>query len=249
MKHLQKVIVIASLTVPISSFAEDYTSPIEPSTPERGNYENSAVPDVQGRELGEPCTAVTTDYAAFFRDMWEDKPPLLNECGLGALVNFNLLQGFDPIGKILNAIKGAVCGVINDKVHDPFVRKINSKLEQYNRWVNDTNNQYSGWIDQETRNLQYSIYDPRTRYNKDGLTFSGLTPMDPVGNPYANPGQQGSGDGQPAGEGSDEIINESGGGTTTVITGGDGEDVNIFQPGEDQTDDSSGWEDLYQLYQ
>ena len=137
---------------------------------------------------GEPCQASKRDYAAYFEDLYQPGPSLLNECALGSIINFDVLKAFDPFGKLLAAIKGAVCGFIRDEIHDPFVSTINDKISQANAWTRARNNGYSDWIDEETRNLQHSIYDPTTRFEKPPAYEPSLTQGDAGNNANGNSG-------------------------------------------------------------
>lgn len=119
----------------------------------------------------EPCESAFTAYHRFFAEMFPEPTSLLNECALGSLIDMQLLQGFDPFGKLLAAIRGAMCGFIKDEVHDPFRNAINKPMSKANQWVNSTNQSYGNWIDQEARNLQEGIYNPNRHYDKSGLNY------------------------------------------------------------------------------
>lgn len=119
----------------------------------------------------EPCESAFTAYHRFFSEMFPEPTNLLNECALGSLIDMQLLQGFDPFGKLLGAIRGAMCGFIKDEIHDPFRESINKPMSKANQWVNSTNQAYGDWIDQEARDLQEGIYNPKRHYDKNGLNY------------------------------------------------------------------------------
>lgn len=116
------------------------------------------------------CESVFTAYHRFFETMFPSPPSLLNECALGRLIDMRLIQGFDPIGSLLKAIRGAMCGFIKD-LHDPFVNSINSKMNKANQWVDSTNQSYSDWIDETSRDLQKELYNPKKDFKGDQYKF------------------------------------------------------------------------------
>ena len=229
--------------------SQKFQSPAEPSTPERGTItgEKELKPQL---DPNAPCKATYTDYAEAYMK-WVEKPPsVLNECGLGRLVNFKLLQGFDPFGAMINAIKGAVCGFIKNEISDPFVNKLNAKISQANRWVDDTNDQYSSWIDETARDVGSSIYDPRSNFVKNSFPSAAAYPdrtapnyNDPANEPEVtvpdDPGNQ-----------TDEDILDDGG-SITVGENEDGNDVIVTgdPTGNDTSLPSTDWENIYNLYE
>ena len=120
-----------------------------------------------------PCQASKRDYAAYFLDLYESKEPLMNECGLGKLIDFNVLELFDPFGSILDSMRGAVCGLVKD-IHDPFVTSLNRKISSANAWMRQQERGYADWVDQASRNAAGSIYDP-TRHNVKDQWFNPST--------------------------------------------------------------------------
>src|SRR5690606_29658077 len=122
------------------------------------------------------CESAFTAYHRIFETMFTEPESLMNEYALDSLIDMNKLMGFAPIAVILNAIKGAMCGFIKNEIHDPFIERINKPMSKANQWVNSTNQSYADFIDQETRNLQQSLYDPTSRYDKSGLQFPAPLP-------------------------------------------------------------------------
>lgn len=232
----------------MSAYGADYDTPQQPEgAPERQDYPARQTPQMAVSELGgEPCRATRTDYAAYFVDLFEDDPPLLNECALGSLINFDVLQGFDPFGKILNAIKGATCGLIKDKIHDPFISKINSKISEANRWTQATNNQYSSWIDQSARDAAAAIYDPTTRFDKTGTRISSPRVNDSdIPNINQDETEQDSGILPVSPEVTDEdLLNDGGSIAIEDDDPNDGQEIIIFRD-----DNSTGWQDIYNVYE
>lgn len=161
---------IALLLVAIhGAHAEAPASGVEPDSAATRDVTATASfdPPADTMDTDQPCEASSRNYFQYYRGLWDEKGPLLNECGLGGLIDFRALQGFDPFGRILSAIKGAVCGAIRDQIHDPFVAMINQPIDQANRWSAAKNNQYGDWIDETARNAADAIYDPSERYNMD----------------------------------------------------------------------------------
>lgn len=106
-----------------------------------------------------PCAAAKRDYAAYFSDLYNSDTPLMNECALGSLMNFDTLKLFDPMGQILDAMRGAACGLIRDNVN-PFITNFNRKVSSANQWVSDQNRGYSDWVDEEARKAAGAVYAP-----------------------------------------------------------------------------------------
>ncbi len=196
------------------------------------------------------CESAFTAYHRFFETMFPEPDSLLNECALGPLIDMNKLMGFDPIGGILNAIKGAMCGFIKNEIHDPFINSINKPMSKANQWINSTNQSYSDFIDQETRNLQQSIYDPHRHYDKSGLKFPDSLPP-----PNANPGGQQA---QPpvatvpeqeTPEEREERIKgeilDSGGGISETVIDSDGNETDYFYTAPEVNND---WTEIYNIY-
>lgn len=231
-----------------------FQSPAQPSIPERGGIPNSQqlTPQI---DPDAPCHGSSTDYAEMYM-AWIEKPPsLLNECGLGRLINFQLLQGFDPFGAMISAIKGAVCGFIKNEISDPFVNKINARISDANRWVQDTNSQYSSWIDESARQLGQSIYDPRSHFarttfpegmappsNTQPPTNSFPYPAEPTEPPISNPTPT-----LPAEPTDDDILD--GGGSVDIGDNDDGTGIIISDPTPSTGFDDSNWDTMYNVYE
>ncbi len=148
-----------SLQAAIPPAGSDLARPLETLNSERqatGSV-NSDILDTS------PCQASKRDYASYFLDLYESKEPLMNECGLGKLIDFDVLELFDPFGSILDSMRGAVCGLVKD-IHDPFVTSLNREISATNAWMRQQERGYSDWVDEASRNAAGAIYDP-TRHN------------------------------------------------------------------------------------
>lgn len=162
------ILISALVALPVVAQVAEPNSPSHEDVSAGANFQ----PPLDTMDTSIPCESSTRNYFQFYRDLWEEKGPLLNECGLGGLIDFKQLQIFDPFGRILSAIKGAVCGAIRDQVHDPFAALLNQPVDQANRWTSATNNQYSDWVDESARNAADAIYDPSERYNMDSMRIN-----------------------------------------------------------------------------
>lgn len=167
--RLMMAIATAGIISGSSAFANQPPMPqISPNVPTTESIEAESSMPLVSDEVGPdapPCVASTTNYGEHFKKLVEKPPRLMNPCGLGGLVDLNALKGFDPFGKLEAAIKGAVCGAIKS-VHDPFVKKINSKISQANRYVDERNTQYGKWIDESTAHVGKQIYNPEKYFVK-----------------------------------------------------------------------------------
>jgi hypothetical protein len=231
----------------------EFQKPAEPSTPERGSIPSTNKLEAK-LDPTAPCEATWKDYGEAYMK-WIEKPPsVLNECGLGRLINFQLLQGFDPFGSMISAIKGSVCGFIKNEISDPFVNKLNAEISDVNRWVGDKNDQYSSWIDETARDLQYSIYDPRTNFTKSTFPDGANTPTDntPVNNPVIQPSSPNipSPVMQNPGDKTDKEILDDGG-SISVGENVDGNEIIISGSEENAIpfENSSEWENIFNLYE
>lgn len=234
-----KLLTLLTLVVSINSNAITYDHAAEPTTPERTPLAPARL--APGPAISSisspPCTSTTRDYASYFDDMFDAAAPLLSECALGGLINFDVIEGFDPFGKILDAIKGAACKIVKD-IHDPMIAKINSKVSQHNRWVQSVNSGYDQWVDRAAREAAAALYDPTTRFTSSA--FPGYSDEELKEETIVNTGLSISDVYQ---EVTEEVILDSGGAITVDDdTHEDGTSV-IYS-----NETLGGWQNLYNIY-
>lgn len=172
---LLTAVILAS--IPLATQAE--SSAGEPAVTGTSSIDHEATltPSTNSTDPKNPttCTAHNKNYASMYEGMWDKGPSIMSECGIGRLVDFDILQIFDPIGALLDAMQGAICGWVNDAVN-PFVTSYNDTASRANEWTSDTNRGYDDWVSDR----QDAIYDElyaKYQATKD----SGLAD---IGNPY-----------------------------------------------------------------
>jgi hypothetical protein len=257
MKTLKHKLALATSLVIFCAGAQGNIAPAGSELPrplETQNENRTEVGSVNKSILDQsPCAASKRDYSAYFMDLYESKEPLMNECGLGKLIDFNVLELFDPFGSILDSMKGAVCGLVKD-IHDPFVTSLNKEISGANAWMRDQERNYSDWVDEAGRNAAGAIYDPTSRnakvpwfnpttgemeeHNVTEMYFNQETnSWEPLGSQYSDV----------TGIELENRIEETGGTVNTGIEVIGEDNVEVVIPTGPSSDDN--WDSVYQLYQ
>jgi hypothetical protein len=147
----------------------------------KGNTSAKSKPDdnsLSPEQLSNTCTAAKKDYAEQYAGLFKPKPSIMSECAIGRLVDFNILEYFDPTMAILDAMQGVICGWVEDTVN-PYISKANHSISSANAMIADSNRGYSEFVSDAARGIYYQGYE-KHKQNKDNA-LGGL--VDSQGNP------------------------------------------------------------------
>jgi hypothetical protein len=205
---LSASIFAAGSTHPATSIDPRVAAAASGSTPvTNGNstadIKNATSIEVDG--LDDKCTAHTKDYSEEYSKMFDKGPSLMSQCGLGKLMDFDMLKLFDPLGTLLDAMQGAVCGWVNE-AYTPFQKSWNRRVSGANQWINDRNRGYSNWVDSRASAVYDNLYASYNQSKTKGLDDIGYPYdtefSDPSAVPAGSPQAAGNGYGPQAGSGS-----------------------------------------------
>ena len=178
MNKIQKIVLISVISYsPIPCIAAGESG--KPATTGNAVTNNQATQDVSAHSSDPKnptkCTAHNKNYGEMYDSMWDKGPSIMAECGIGRLVDFDILKIFDPIGALLDAMQGAICGWVNHAVN-PFVTSFNSTVSRANEWTSDRNRGYDDWVSDRQKAIYNELYAKHKKTRSAGL--------DDVGYPY-----------------------------------------------------------------
>lgn len=154
------------------------------------NIDSAATIDVDNVE--DKCTAHTKDYSEEYSKMFDKGPSLMSQCGLGKLMDFDMLKLFDPLGTLLDAMQGAVCGWVSE-AYTPFQKSWNRRVSKANKWINDRNRGYSNWVDERAAAVYNTLYASYKKSQTRGLSDIGYPYDTEFSDPVAVPVGSGQG--------------------------------------------------------
>jgi hypothetical protein len=182
MKHkaFYRCALAAAISCSLATFSHANSSGTPPVTGQQKiDHQSTQTPTTHSTNPENPttCNAHKKNYSAMYESMWDKGPSIMAECGIGRLVDFDVLKIFDPIGALLDAMQGAICGWVNDAT-SPFITSFNDNATRANEWTADSNRGYDDWVSERQSDIYKELYAKYQSKRESGLSD--------IGSPYGD---------------------------------------------------------------